>query len=157
MPCASSSLSSYQQQQQSPLPPAKLVKRKSFGFIHLGRGFSGDRGGEYEVRGQTRSNDADDHEMNGSHKVEKRNRRQSLSHLLLDRDKENQGKDTDGVLEKEDHLKGKGKEGAHSLIGSVHPISGAEEGTRRQSALVVVSLVVLPHVSRRYRLHYLLL
>ena len=46
---------------------------------------------------------------------------------------------------------------ARSLIGSVRPISGAEEGIRRQSVLVVVSLVVLPRVSRRYRLHYLLL
>ena len=149
------------------MTPAKLVKRKSFGFVHLGRGFGGHGGGENEVIGQIRSRDADEEdkqdvieraedqkdrmkyaglglgrvgargsggelnsddecETSGSPpKIEKRNRRQSLSRLLMDRDKENKGKDTDGVLEKEkeDHQKEKGKEGARSFMGSVRRIS----------------------------------
>ena len=35
--------------------PTKLVKRKSFGFVHLGRGFGGHGGGENEVVGQSAS------------------------------------------------------------------------------------------------------
>jgi len=71
-------------------------------------------------------NGDDEHETSGSPpKIEKRSRRQSLSRLLMDRNKENKGKDTDGVLEKEkeDHQKEKGKEGARSFIGSVRRIS----------------------------------
>ena len=147
------------------ITPAKLVKRKSFGFVHLGRGFSGHGGGENEVMGHSRSRDTDGEdgegkqdivedqkngmkyaglglgrvgargsEVNGDDecetsgsppKIEKRNRRQSLSRLLMDRDKENKGKDTDGVLDKEkdDHPKEKGKEGARSFMGSVRRIS----------------------------------
>ena len=57
-------------------------------------------------------------------KIEKRNRRQSLSRLLVDRDKENKGKDTNGVLEKEDgHQREKGKEGTRSFMGGVRRIS----------------------------------
>ena len=42
------------------MTPAKLVKRKSFGFVHLGRGFGGHGGGENEVVGQIRSKDVDE-------------------------------------------------------------------------------------------------
>ena len=148
--------------------PTKLIKRKSFGFVHLGRGFGGHGGGENEVMGESRSRDTDEEdgegkqdiagdqkdrmkyaglglgrvgargcgggEVNGDDKcetsgsppkIEKRNRRQSLSRLLMDRDKENKGKDTDSVLEKEkeDHQKDKGKEGTRSFMGSVRRIS----------------------------------
>lgn len=40
----------------------------------------------------------------------------------MDRDKENMGKDTDGVLEKEDHQKEKGEEGTRFFMGSVRRI-----------------------------------
>ena len=152
------------------MTPTKLVKRKSFGFVHLGRGVGGHGGGENEVVGRSRGKDAveedgegkqdviersedqkdkakypglglgrvgarggggevnggndDECEASGTPKIEKRNRRQSLSRLLMDRDKENKDKDTDGVEKgKEDHLKGKGKEGARSFMGSVRRIS----------------------------------
>ena len=42
------------------MTPVKLVKRKSFGFVHLGRGFGGHGGGENEVMGQIRSRDTDE-------------------------------------------------------------------------------------------------
>jgi len=42
------------------MTPTKLVKRKSFGFIHLGRGFGGHGGGENEIIGQIRSKDTDE-------------------------------------------------------------------------------------------------
>ena len=133
--------------------PTKLVKRKSFGFVHLGKGAGGHWGGENEVVDHSRGRDAveedgegkrgvieraedqkdeaypglrlghvgakgggskvnggndDECETSGTPpKIEKRNRRQSLSRLLMDRDKESKGKDADGVLEKgkEDHQK----------------------------------------------------
>ena len=152
--------------------PTKLVKRKSFGFVHLGRGFGGHGGGENEVVGHSQSREADEADGNGKQDIieksedqkdkvkyaglglgrvgarggggevngggddecetsgsppmiDKRNRRQSLSRLLMDRDKESKSKDTDGVLEngKEDHQKEKGKEGARSFMGSVRRIS----------------------------------
>ena len=152
--------------------PTKLVKRKSFGFVHLGRGFGGHGGGENETVGHGRSREADEADGKGKQDVieksedqkdkvkyaglglgrvgarggggevngggdderetsgsplmiDKRNRRQSLSRLLMDRDKENKSKDTDGVLEngKEDSQKGKGKEGARSFMGGVRRIS----------------------------------
>ena len=150
--------------------PTKLVKRKSFGFVHLGRGFGGHGGGENEVVSRSGRREADEavgegkQDMTGrAHdrlkyaglglghagvkggsgevnrdeceksdslpEVEKRSRRRSLSRLLMDRDKENKEKETDGVVESEkeveheDHLKGKGKEGARSFMGGVRRIS----------------------------------
>lgn len=150
--------------------PTKLVKRKSFGFVHLGRGFGGHGGGENEVVSRSGRMEADEAagegkqdmsgrahdrmkyaglglghagvkggsgEVNGDEceksdslpEIEKRSRRRSLSRLLMDRDKENKEKETDCVLESEkeaeheDHLKGKGKEGARSFMSGVRRIS----------------------------------
>lgn len=51
--------------------PTKLVKRKSFGFVHLGRGFGGHGGGENEVVGQVRSRDADEEDREGKDEIER--------------------------------------------------------------------------------------
>ena len=109
-------------------------------YAGLGLGRVGARGGGGEVNG-------DEPEANGSPpKVERRNRRQSLSRLLLDRDKENKGKDTDVTLEKEkDGLeKGKGKEGSRSFTGGVRRIcliSVGVEDIRSRRVVVAASLV----------------
>ena len=90
-------------------------------YAGLGLGRAGARGG-----GSDKVNGDNECETSGSlPKTEKRNRRQSLSRLLVDRDKENKGKDTDGALEKEKegHQKEKGKEGSRSFMGSVRRIS----------------------------------
>ena len=90
-------------------------------YAGLGLGRVGARGG-----GGGEVNGDNECETTGSPpKTEKRNRRQSSSRLLKDRDKENKGKDTDGVLEreKENHKKENGKEGARSFMGSLHRIS----------------------------------
>ena len=85
-------------------------------YAGLGLGRIGARGGGGEVNG---SGD-DECETTGSPpKIEKRNRRQSLSRLLMDRDKEIKSKDTDAVLEKE-KLIGRHKEtrsGAGGFVG----------------------------------------
>ena len=47
------------------MTPAKLVKRKSFGFVHLERGFGGHGGGENEVMGDGRSRDVDEEDGEG--------------------------------------------------------------------------------------------
>ena len=81
--------------------------RMKYAGLGLGRvGARGDGGGEVNCDNECDANGS-------SPKIEKRNRRQSLSRLLVDRDKENKGKDTDGMLEKEKdgHEKGKGNEG----------------------------------------------
>ena len=59
---ASSSLS---YQQDYSLPPAKLVKRTSLGFVHLGRRFGGHGGGKNDVVGQIRSRDVDEEDAEG--------------------------------------------------------------------------------------------
>jgi hypothetical protein len=142
--------------------PTKLVKRKSFGFVHLGRGFGGHGGGENEVVG-----DIDEVEGEGKQDVigredrmkyaglglgranvrgggdesestpknENRNRRRSLSRLLLDRDKEKKDTDVDGRLEKENDNE------------QDHPKEIGKEGTRsfmgsvRRISLVSVGVV----------------
>ena len=88
-------------------------------YAGLGLGRVGVRGGDGEV------NDDECETCGSPPKTEKRNRRQSLSRLLVDRDKENKVKDTDAVLEKEKegHSKEKGKEGTRSFMGSVRRIS----------------------------------
>ena len=89
-------------------------------YAGLGLGRVGARGG-----GGGDVNGDDECETSGSpSKIEKRNRRQSLSRLLMDQDKENKGKDTEGVLEKEkEDQKEKGKEGTRSFMGSVRRIN----------------------------------
>ena len=87
-------------------------------YARLGSGRIGARGdGGGEVNG--------DDECDSPPKIEKRNRRQSLSRLLLNQDKESKGKDTNGVLEKEKegHQRETAKESARSFIGSVRRIS----------------------------------
>lgn len=86
----------------------------------------------------------------------------------MDRDIENKGKDTDGVLEKEkdDNQKEKGKEGSRSFMGNVRrisliPLVWLEDIRRRRAVeavfLVLEVVVVLLRISPQYRLHYLLL
>ena len=189
------------------MTPTKLVKCKSFGFVHHGRGVGGHGDGENEVVGHSKGRDAVEEdgegkqdvieraedqkhkakypglglgrvgargggsEVNGGNddecetsgtppKIEKRNRRQSLSYLLMDRDKESKGKDADGVLKKgkEDHQKEKGKEGARSFMGSVRQMWSEDIRRRRVvGAVWLEEMVVLLRISLQCRLRYLLL
>ena len=123
--------------------PTKLVKRKSFGFVHLGRGFSGHEDGDrtlsetvgdkegdgeqdrigrraelqkdkYAGLGLGRAGVDDD---DGTPTNEARNRRRSLSRLLMDRDKVRvRGKER----ENEDSPQ---EEGTRSFMGSVRRLS----------------------------------
>ena len=127
--------------------PTKLVKRKSFGFIHLGRGFGGHGGGENEVFG--RDDDKDNNKpAKATGKVQnheryrglglgragasvgvdddeggetpKRNQQRSFSRLLMDRDKEKEKENEDSQCQLSPLQE---KEGAHSFMGNVRRIS----------------------------------
>jgi len=53
--------------------PTKLVKRKIFGFVHLGKGFGGHGGGENDVVGQSASREVgEDEERKQAHQTRMR-------------------------------------------------------------------------------------
>ena len=51
------------------MTPTKLVKRKSLGYVHLGRGVGRHRGGENEVVGHSRGRDAIEEDGEGKQGV----------------------------------------------------------------------------------------
>jgi hypothetical protein len=87
-------------QKEDGTTPTKLVKRKTFGFVHLGRAFSGHGGGEVVQRSGDEAGLG--LERVGEDDNPKRNRRQSLSRWLMDQRKRR--KKTSPQKEKKEHV-----------------------------------------------------